>query len=142
MLYAQRKTYFFLLDRIFCCHFDGLIVLLKSFSSSAGTSYALSSQTSLSGITHSSLQHDRRKEAGSSLSKGISTNLLPATFLCIGHTSKVWISARQFFRFFFFDIFSFLGSGSKSCIIVVGEVGAIQVMINSSPDYLRHLQLI
>ena len=65
----------------------------------------------------SSLQHDRRKEAGSSLSKGISTNLLPATFLCIGHTSKVWISARQFFRFFFFDIFSFLGSGSKSRIV-------------------------
>ena len=72
----------------------------------------------------------------------VSTNLLPATFLCIGHTSKVWISARQFFRFFFFDIFSFLGSGSKSRIIVVGEVGAIQVMINSSPDYLRHLRLV
>ena len=72
----------------------------------------------------------------------VSTNLLPATFLCISHTSKVWISARQFFRFFFFDIFSFLGSGSKSRIIVVGEVGAILVMINSSPDYLRHLQLI
>lgn len=25
----------------FCCHFEGLIVLLKSFSSSAETSYAL-----------------------------------------------------------------------------------------------------
>lgn len=72
----------------------------------------------------------------------VSTNLLPATFLCISHTSKVWISAKQFFRFFFFDIFSFLGSGSKSRIIVVGEVGAILVMINSSPVYLRHLRLV
>lgn len=117
MLSDQRKTYFFLSGRLFYCHFDGLIVLLKSFSSSAGTSYALSSQTSLSGITHSCLWYDRRKGAGSSLSKGISANLLPATFLCIGHTSKVWISARQFFRFFFFDVFPSLGSGSKSRIV-------------------------
>ena len=43
VLYDQRKTYFFLSGRLFCCHFDGLIVLLKSFSSSAETSYALSS---------------------------------------------------------------------------------------------------
>ena len=43
VLYDQRKTYFFLSGRLFYCHFDGLIVLLKSFSSSAGTSYALSS---------------------------------------------------------------------------------------------------
>ena len=47
----------------------------------------------------------------------VSTNLLPATFLCIGHTSKVWISARQFFRFFFFDVFPFLGSSCKSRIV-------------------------
>ena len=31
--------------------------------------------------------------------------------------SKVWISARQFFRFFFFDVFPFLGSGCKSRIV-------------------------
>ena len=47
----------------------------------------------------------------------VSTNLLPATFLCISHTSKVWISARQFFRFFFFDVFPSLGGGSKSRIV-------------------------
>ena len=46
----------------------------------------LSSQTSLSGITHSCLWHDQRKEVGSCLSKRISANLLLATFLCIGHT--------------------------------------------------------
>ena len=72
----------------------------------------------------------------------VSANLLPATFLYVGHTSKVWISARQFFSALLFRYFPFLGSGCKSRIIVVGEVGAIQVMINSSPDYLRHLQLI
>ena len=114
---TKENICFFLSDRLFCCHFNGLIILLKSFSSSAGTSYALSTQTSLSGITHSCLWHDQRKEAGSNLSKGISANLLPATFLCIGHTSKVWISARQFFRFFFFDVFPSLGGGSKSRIV-------------------------
>ncbi|KXB83355.1 hypothetical protein HMPREF3034_01250 [Prevotella sp. DNF00663] len=41
MLSDQRKTYFFLSGRLFCCHFDGLIVLLKSFSSSAEISYPL-----------------------------------------------------------------------------------------------------
>ena len=40
---AKENTCFFLLDRFFCCHFNGLIILLKSFSSSAETSYALSS---------------------------------------------------------------------------------------------------
>ena len=40
---TKENICFFLLSRLFCCHFDGLIVLLKSFSSSAGTSYALSS---------------------------------------------------------------------------------------------------
>jgi len=41
VLYDQRKTYFFLLDRLFCCHFNGLIVLLKFSSSSAEISYPL-----------------------------------------------------------------------------------------------------
>lgn len=43
VLYSQRKTYFFLSGRLFYCHFDSLIVLLKSFSSSAEINYALSS---------------------------------------------------------------------------------------------------
>lgn len=47
----------------------------------------------------------------------VSANLLPATFLCIGRTSKVWISARQFFSAFLFRYFSFLGSGRKSHIV-------------------------
>ena len=40
---TKEKLIFFLSGRLFCCHFDGLIVLLKFFSSSAETSYALSS---------------------------------------------------------------------------------------------------
>ena len=38
---AKENICFFLSSRLFFCYFDGLIVLLKSFSSSAGTSYAL-----------------------------------------------------------------------------------------------------
>jgi len=39
----KENICFFLSSRLFFCYFDGLIVLLKSFSSSAETSYALSS---------------------------------------------------------------------------------------------------
>ena len=37
---TKENTCFFLSDRLFCCHFDGLIILLKSSSFPAGTSYA------------------------------------------------------------------------------------------------------
>lgn len=40
---TKENICFFLSDRFFCCHFDGLIVLLNSSLSSAETSYALSS---------------------------------------------------------------------------------------------------
>ncbi|EFB32763.1 hypothetical protein HMPREF0971_00884 [Segatella oris F0302] len=40
---TKENACFFLSGRLFFCYFDGLIVLLKSSSSSAGTSYALSS---------------------------------------------------------------------------------------------------
>ena len=40
---TKKNTCFFLSGRLFYYHFDNLIVLLKSFSSSAETSYALSS---------------------------------------------------------------------------------------------------
>ena len=38
--------------------------------------------------------------------------------------------------------FLFLEAVVKAALFVVGEVGAIQVVINPSPDYPRHLQLI
>ena len=43
---------------------------------------------------------------------------------------------------FSFDIFLFLEAVVKAALFVVGEVGAIQVVINPSPVYLRHLRLI
>ncbi|MBF1587583.1 MAG: hypothetical protein HXO24_07610 [Prevotella sp.] len=43
---------------------------------------------------------------------------------------------------FSFDIFLFLEAVVKAALFVVGEVGAIQVVINLSPAYLRHLRLI
>ena len=55
--------------------------------------------------------------------------------------SKVWISARQFFRFFSM-FFLLLEAVVKAALFVVGEVGAIQVVINPSPVYLRHLRLV
>ena len=69
------------------------------------------------GITYSYLQHDRRKEAGSCLSKRISANLLPATFLCIGHTFQGMDFNKTIFQYFSLLVFSFLGGGSKSRIV-------------------------
>ena len=43
---------------------------------------------------------------------------------------------------FSFDIFLFLEAVVKAALFLVGEVGAIQVMINPSPVYLRHLRLV
>ena len=43
---------------------------------------------------------------------------------------------------FSFDIFLFLEAVVKAALFVVGEVGAIQVVTNSSPVYLRHLRLV
>ena len=117
VLYDQRKTYFFLSGRLFYCHFDGLIVLLKSFSSSAGTSYALSSQTSLSGITHSCLWHDRRKEEGSCLSKEFRQICFLPLFCVPTILSKVWIFSKTIFQCFFFRYFPFHGSGCKRRIV-------------------------
>ena len=117
MLYGQRKHLFFLVEQTF-------LLLFRWFNCLAEILLIFGRNKLCSLFVNFAIRHNTflplawpTKEAGSSLSKGISANLLPATFLCIGHTSKVWISARQFFRFFFFDIFSFLGSGSKSRIV-------------------------
>ena len=72
----------------------------------------------------------------------VSTNLLPAIFLCIGHTFNVGFLQNEFSVFFSFGIFFFLEAVVKAALFVVGEVGAIQVVINPSPVYLHHLRLI
>ena len=47
------------------------------------------------------------KEAGNSLSKGIPANLLPATFLCIGHTFQGMDFSKTIFQCFSLSIFFF-----------------------------------
>ena len=117
MLYAQRKHLFFLVGQTFLpsfrwfnCLAEILLIFGRNKLGPLFVNFAI-------GITYSYLWYGRRKEAGSRLSKEISAILLPAIFLYVGHTSKVWISARQFFRFFFFDVFPSLGGGSKSRIV-------------------------
>ncbi|WP_018920441.1 hypothetical protein [Segatella oris] len=48
----------------------------------------------------------------------------------------------NFSELFPFGIFLFLEVVVKAALFVVGEVGAIQVVTNSSPVYLRHLRLV
>ena len=139
---AKENICFFLSDRLFCCHFDGLIVLLKFSSSSAETSYDLflrklryRHNLFLPLVWPTKRGREQSVERASAI-------LLPAIFLYVGHTSKVWISARQFFSTFLFWYFLFLEAVVKAALFVVGEVGAIQVVINPSPVYLRHLRLV
>ena len=46
-----------------------------------------------------------------------SANLLPATFLCIGHTFQGMDFNKTIFQYFSLLVFSFLGGGSKSRIV-------------------------
>ena len=48
----------------------------------------------------------------------------------------------NFSDFSFSMFFLFLETVVKAALFVVGEVGAIQVVINPSPVYLRHLRLV
>ena len=94
------------------------------------------------GITYSYLWYGRRKEAGISLSKELRQICFLPHFCVSAILSKVWISARQFFSAFLFWYFLFLEVVVKAALFVVGEVGAIQVVIIPSPVYLRHLRLV
>ena len=83
---AKENICFFLSDRLFCCHFDGLIVLLKFSSSSAETSYDLF-------LRKLRYRHNLflplvwpTKRGREQSVERASANLLSATFLCIGHT--------------------------------------------------------
>ena len=104
---AKENICFFLSDRLllsfrwFNCLAEILLIFGRNKLCPLFVNFAI-------GITYSYLWYGRRKEAGSRLSKEISAILLPAIFLYVGHTSKVWISARQFFSTFLFWYFSFL----------------------------------
>ena len=49
---------------------------------------------------------------------------------------------KTIFNTFLFWYFLFLEAVVKAALSVVGEVGAIQVVINPSPVYLHHLRLV
>ena len=86
MLYDQRKHLFLLVGQIFLLSFrwfnclaEILLIFGRNKLCPLFVNFAI-------GITYSYLWYGRRKEAGSRLSKEISAILLPAIFLCIGHT--------------------------------------------------------
>ena len=57
------------------------------------------------------------KRQGAACRKGFRQICFLPLFCVSAILSKVWISARQFFRFFFFDVFPSLGGSSKSRIV-------------------------
>ena len=57
------------------------------------------------------------KRQGAVCRKGFRQICFLPLFCVSAILSKVWISARQFFRFFFFDVFPSLEGGSKSRIV-------------------------
>ena len=57
------------------------------------------------------------KRQGAVCRKGFRQICFLPLFCVSAIPSKVWISARQFFGFFFFDVFPSLGGGSKSRIV-------------------------
>jgi len=118
VLSDQRKHLFFLVGQTFLLPFRWFYCLSEILLIFGRNKLSpLSSQTSLSGITHSCLWHDRRKEEGSSLSKEFRQICFLPHFCVSAILSKVWISARQFFKAVPFRYFSFLGSGCKSRIV-------------------------
>ena len=82
------------------------------------------------------------KRQGAVCRKGFRQICFLPLFCVSAILSKVWISARQFFKAVLFWYFLFLEAVVKAALFVVGEVGAIQVVINPSPVYLRHLRLV
>ena len=130
---TKENTCFFLSDRLFGCYIDGLIVLLKFSSSSAGISYAPL-------FVNFAIGHNPflplvwpPKRGREQYAERVSTNLLPATFPCTGHTSKVGFQQNDFSVLFSFDTFLSLEVAVKAALSFVEEVGAIQVVINPSP---------
>ena len=136
MLCGQRKHLFFLVEQTFLllfrwfnCLAEILLIFGRNKLCPLFVDFAI-------GITYSYLWYDRRKEAGSSLSKEFRQICFLPHFCVSAILSKVWISARQFSELFPFGICLFLEAVVKAALFVVGEVGAIQVVINPSPIYL------
>ena len=93
------------------------------------------------GITYSYLWYGRRKEAGSRLSKELRQFCFLPFFYMSVILLRYGFQQDNFSALFSFGIF-FSEAVAKAALFVVEEVGAIQMMINPSPVYLRHLRLV
>ena len=94
------------------------------------------------GITYSYLWYGRRKEAGISLSKELRQICFLPHFCVSAVLPRYRFQQDNFSDFSFSMFFLFLEAVVKAALFVVGEVGAIQVVINPSPVYLHHLRLV
>ena len=114
---TKENTYFFLSDKLSDCHFDGfnclaeiLLIFGRNKLCPLFVNFAIGHNTFLPFMTD-------EKRQGAACRKGFRQICFLPLFCVSAILSKVWISARQFFRFFFFDVFPSLGGGSKSRIV-------------------------
>ena len=113
---AKENTCFFLSDRLllsfrwFNCLAEILLIFGRNVLCPLFVNFAIGHNTFLPFMTD-------EKRQGAACRKGFRQICVLPLFCVSAILSKVWISARQFFRFFFFDVFPFLGSGRKSRIV-------------------------
>ena len=114
---AKENICFFLSDRLFCCHFDGLIVLLKFSSSSAETSYDLflrklryRHNLFLPLVWPTKRGREQSVERDFDKSASCHISVYRPYFLRYGFQ-------QDNFQYFSLLVFSFLGSGRKSRIV-------------------------
>ena len=117
MLSDQRKRLFFLIEQTFLllfrwfnCLAEILLIFGRNKLCPLFVNFAIGHNTFLPFMTD-------EKRQGAACRKGFRQICFLPLFCVPTILSKVWISARQFFRFFFFDVFPFLGSGCKSRIV-------------------------
>ena len=142
MLYSQRKTYFFLVGQTFLLSFrwfnylaEILLVFGRNKLCPLFVNFAIGHNTFLP------LAYNRRKEAGSSLSKEFRQIYFLPHFCVSVILPRYGFQQDNFSDFSFSMFFLLLEVVVKAALFVVWEVGAIQVVINPSLVYLRHLRL-
>ena len=137
----KENICFFLSDRLllsfrwFNCLAEILLIFGRNKLCPLFVNFAIGHNTFLPFMTD-------EKRQGAACRKGFRQICFLPLFCVSAILSKVWISTRQFFSTFLFWYFLFLEAVVKAALFVVGEVGAIQVVINPSPVYLRHLRLV
>ena len=142
MLYDQRKHLFLLVGQIFLLSFrwfnclaEILLIFGRNKLCPLFVNFAIGHNTFLPFMTDEKRQGAVcRKSFGKSASCHFS--VYRPYFLRYGFQQD------NFSDFSFSMFFLLLEAVVKAALFVVGEVGAIQVVINPSPVYLRHLRLV